>query len=154
DAPALAAVDGVSFHVMDLPAYALGLALPGEVLISPDAAGLGWSVGDRLVPGRVDLQTVLAHELGHVFGLADDSGSALMATFLPPGVRRGPEGPPTSATVAPLAAPNSPAARGEAVTASPAGVVSGPAAERSGTSLSVAARAEASDATFVVTVRS
>ena len=56
--------------------------------ISPDAAGYGWSLGRVPDPGRMDLLTVVAHEMGHVLGLADTDTSDLMGSTLPRGVRR------------------------------------------------------------------
>jgi hypothetical protein len=38
--------------------------------------------------GREDLLTGVLHELGHLVGLPDDSGSGLMAGLLPTGTRR------------------------------------------------------------------
>ena len=38
--------------------------------------------------GREDLLTTVLHELGHLVGLADDNGTALMAESLPTGTRR------------------------------------------------------------------
>jgi hypothetical protein len=102
------AVSGVAFEVRDLGSNLLGRAFPGKgrVVIDDDAAGHGWFVdptpledeefaGGQALPGgsadgRIDLATVLRHELGHLAGLEDlDAGAdALMASTLPPGVRR------------------------------------------------------------------
>jgi hypothetical protein len=58
------------------------------VLISASAAGFGWSTSTAgVTPGRMDLQTALYHEMGHLLGLPDgDSG--VMDEWLPPGVSR------------------------------------------------------------------
>ncbi len=88
------------------PGY-LGLAFPAArwVVFDQDAAGHGWFVDPTpsqdeefrpdgsAVPGgpasgRIDLLTVALHELGHVAGLDDDDGSALMSATLGTGVRR------------------------------------------------------------------
>jgi hypothetical protein len=75
-----------------------------QVLISADGAGHGWFVdptplqneefaadGTALAgsaaAGREDLLTTVLHEMGHLAGLADDSGSALLGDTLAPGVR-------------------------------------------------------------------
>jgi hypothetical protein len=55
---------------------------------------------DSPAAGRVDLLTVVAHELGHALGLDSDASDGLMGEFLAPGVRRLP-----SATDAAVVAP-------------------------------------------------
>ena len=77
----------------DLPSGQLGAAFGHTVTLDTDANGAGW-YADRATPsaGRVDLLTVLAHEVGHLLGydhsaLADD----LMAATLPAGTRRLPD---------------------------------------------------------------
>jgi hypothetical protein len=78
-----AALERVSFHVADLPGNQLGRALPGRVLIDRDAAGRGWFVdptpaddsefgarrGRGVATRRVDLLSVVRHEMGHILGL-------------------------------------------------------------------------------------
>ena len=96
--------------ITDLPDSYLGLALSNVISIDQDAAGLGWFVaapadnaafraalpGSELVAspgssafGKVDLLTVVMHELGHAFGF-DESLNAddVMAEFVGTGVRR------------------------------------------------------------------
>ncbi|QEH31554.1 Calx-beta domain protein [Aquisphaera giovannonii] len=109
-AAGLARLRGVAVRLADLPAGYLGTAAIGgtTVEISPDADGRGWSTGAAPVPGREDLVTVLAHELGHALGLADRDPAAapgdLMAETLAPGVRR----LPAPSDVAAIAASGSP----------------------------------------------
>jgi hypothetical protein len=97
------------YRVGSLPAGLLGLtwADRARVVISPDAAGYGWYVdaaaagdsafggpgaGGALAAGRMDLLTVVLHEMGHLAGRPSAGGAAtggdLMAEFLAPGVRR------------------------------------------------------------------
>ena len=109
--PELAAsLQQVTVEIVDLPGDWLGRASDGRrVQIDKDAAGYGWFVdatprddaefavrsaaGDRDArPGsaareRVDLLSVVMHELGHVLGRAhEDSG--VMAATLPLATRR------------------------------------------------------------------
>jgi hypothetical protein len=101
----------VEFAVTDLPGTYLGAASGTKVEIDEDAAGHGWFVDatpdrdEEFAPvagspelyalaaeatGRMDLLTVVEHELGHVAGLADrPSGTGeMMSGQLAAGVRR------------------------------------------------------------------
>ena len=101
----------VSFVITDLAGSQLALAVGDTVYVDANAAGQGWfidntpdineeyqAIGGELVTldakavDRVDLLTVLYHELGHVLGLADLAPSAgtLMGGQLSPGLRREP----------------------------------------------------------------
>jgi hypothetical protein len=79
------------------------MAFPGAVWIDRTAAGYGWFIDptvadDSAFPaapgspayGKVDLLTVVEHELGHVLGLEDTTEDGLMGIFLGTGVRRVP----------------------------------------------------------------
>jgi hypothetical protein len=125
----LRALDNVQVFITNLPAGFVGTTSGQFVYIDARAAGYGWFVDPLPVDGRafvvgggefhalpegpaagrIDLLTVVAHELGHVLGLQDltdaDHPGDLMAVSLTPGVRRLPpgvqvvEGLPSSAPV-------------------------------------------------------
>jgi hypothetical protein len=93
----------VTVGIADFPGPWLGMAFPGAIWIDQNAAGFGWYLDptpaeDSEFPatpgspayGKIDLLTVVEHELGHELGLADDTGADLMGIFLPAGVRRTP----------------------------------------------------------------
>jgi uncharacterized repeat protein (TIGR01451 family) len=86
----------VSVHIANLTGAELGLASPydGQIWISPNAAGWGWSTNTSASPaaGQMDLLTVVEHELGHILGFDDESvGSGVMEAALMPGVRLSPD---------------------------------------------------------------
>ncbi|MBA3316191.1 MAG: hypothetical protein H0T47_23240, partial [Planctomycetaceae bacterium] len=102
----------VEIIISDLPGRSLGSARNGAIIIDVNAGGLGWFVdktpnideefvrgADGVVRavaasavGRVDLLTVLAHELAHQLGFRDlplgTDPDALMSLTLPSSVRR------------------------------------------------------------------
>jgi hypothetical protein len=121
DAASIAALDTVSFAIVDLPGLTLGRYAGDTVLIDVNAAGHGWFVD--LTPGRdeefaasdgfallatpdggaangMDLVTVVAHELGHVLGVEHGEGAdgemSLMDPTLVEGVRLVPVADPVS----------------------------------------------------------
>ena len=95
--------------VTDLPDGALGEARDGMIYIDATAAGYGWfvdstpgessefaftladgrevAISSSRAYGRMDLRTVLVHEVGHLLGLGHDSSFAVMAENLEAGVR-------------------------------------------------------------------
>jgi Ca2+-binding RTX toxin-like protein len=114
DATGSALLDGVRFDVADLDDLALGREIAGDtIVVDLNAAGHGWfidltpdadeeflatdedgvlvAISESDAAGRIDLVTVIAHELGHVLGCVDedpsDGSTTLMDGTLAPGVR-------------------------------------------------------------------
>lgn len=110
---AMAAMHGVQVKIADLPGAQLGAADAGAIYIDPHAAGHGWfvdhtpSVDEEFAPSgsegqlraiapqaldRIDLLSVVEHELGHTVGLKDldESADDLMSIQLGMGTRRMP----------------------------------------------------------------
>ena len=102
-----AALQNVNFGVIDLPQNLLGYASAETIWIDTNAAGAGWFIdttpleseefsvlGDALAgtdaEGRVDLVTVILHEIGHVFGMEHDhhDDGGIMEDTLAIGVRK------------------------------------------------------------------
>ncbi len=68
--PRLTIFDGLKFSLDDLPGLTLGLAEGTTITLDTNAGGYGWFVeGVEELNGRVDAETVVEHELGHVLGL-------------------------------------------------------------------------------------
>ncbi len=113
DDAARAALDTLAFEVADLSGLALGTHSGGTLYIDIDAAGYGWFIDPtpqdstefHFVPGldewiadahgpafgRMDLLSVVTHEIGHVLGFdhGDVGSYDVMAATLEPGVRYG-----------------------------------------------------------------
>jgi YD repeat-containing protein len=125
-----AALYGTQVTLGGLPGGIVGTTSGEYVTIDPTAAGNGWFVGPAgsgaFRPdgaqwsagpgspafGRMDLLTVVTHELGHVIGREDIDNAAhpgdVMDVTLPTGTRRLPGGPPAApaqAAAAMLSAP-------------------------------------------------
>lgn len=110
DASHLAVLDGLEVDVADLPAGRLAQLAEGRIIIDDDAAGHGWFIdltpsgdsefrgngpsllaaGSSDAEGRMDLLTVIAHEMGHVIGLAH-AEDGVMDETLAPGTRSLPD---------------------------------------------------------------
>ena len=80
----------VSVQFAQLDGNLLGLTFGNRVVIDVDAAGHGWFVGEA--GSGMSLDTVVAHEVGHVAGLADtydwDERDSIMYGYLQPGENR------------------------------------------------------------------
>jgi VCBS repeat-containing protein len=98
DAGSVALLQGITFEIADLDGLLLGETAGATVTLDVNAAGWGWFVDPTPAddvefdsPGgpddaRMDLLTVLMHELNHVLG-AEHTPGGLMADTLEPGER-------------------------------------------------------------------
>src|SRR5262249_16981510 len=131
DAATIAKLAHVEVRIASPGPSELGLASAGFIEIDPTADGYGWDIDaapssdeafgrgtggggeleaapDSPAWGKVDLLTVVAHELGHELGLGDsDDPLSVMYDWLAPGIRRLPtpiSSAAPSASMSPLAA--------------------------------------------------
>jgi hypothetical protein len=95
-------LQNLSFQIADLGGTTLGLAVGSTIMVDDNAAGWGWFVdptpgndsefttpGNQGEQNRMDLLTVLMHEMGHVLGQNHES-TGLMAESLAEGERLSP----------------------------------------------------------------
>ena len=92
----LAALADAQFNVGNLPDDRLGVTIGHQVTIDSNAAGYGWSLdlSGRPQSGRMDLVSVVAHEMGNVMGVAEygHETASITSPTLRPGVRLQPYG--------------------------------------------------------------
>ena len=95
----VSSLHGIDIRIADLGGTTLGLASGNTIWLDDNAAGWGWFVdatpgddseftipGDQGEQNRIDLLTILMHELGHVLGHEHDEGG-VMAETLTAGMR-------------------------------------------------------------------
>jgi membrane-associated phospholipid phosphatase len=94
------ALRGINVRIADLEGLTLGKAAGGVIWLDDNAAGWGWFVdptprndsefttpGDQGEQGRMDLLTVLEHEVGHLLGRGHEA-EGVMQEALGAGLRR------------------------------------------------------------------
>jgi hypothetical protein len=88
----ISSLEHVQFVITNLPGGLLGDTVGNVIYIDSNAAGYGWSLGAVVAPRKVDLLTVVCHELGHELGFPDLDTNAnpsdVMDATLAPGMRR------------------------------------------------------------------
>jgi fibronectin type 3 domain-containing protein len=90
-------LQNAQFVITTLPSGMLGETIGNTVYIDATADGYGWFLGSvlsgQVAPNKIDLLTVVSHELGNVLGLPELQGvqqqpGNVMDDTLAPGVRR------------------------------------------------------------------
>jgi len=107
-------LEGIEYQITDLPERSLAIMAGGRISLDINAADHGWFIDetpwesgefpiasyewelradlDSPAAGKIDLLTVLMHEMGHVLGCPDVPAgidpTRLMTGILPPGIRR------------------------------------------------------------------
>ena len=90
-------LQNAQFVITTLPSGVLGETIGNTVYIDATADGYGWFLGSvlsgQVAPNKIDLLTVVSHELGNVLGLPELHGAQqqpgnVMDDTLAPGVRR------------------------------------------------------------------
>src|SRR5262249_23325356 len=94
------ALHGIDVRIANLGGHTLGQAAGGVLWLDDNAAGWGWFVdatpwedsefttpGNQGEQGRMDLLTVLEHEIGHLLG-RDHEAEGVMQETLTAGTRR------------------------------------------------------------------
>ena len=98
----------VTLQIASLPGTELAEVVGSTIVLDADAAGWGWSIDPAAVaPGRMDLETVLLHEVGHLLGYEHDATGFMhevMQATLTPGTRRV-VGPPVPVAAGPIVGP-------------------------------------------------
>ena len=107
------ALNGIDVRVADLGGLTLGEAADGVIWLDDNAAGWGWFVdrtprndseftrrGNQGEQNRMDLLTVLTHEVGHLLGYDHEAGGVMQET-LAAGTRPTVDSVPTPAVVGP-----------------------------------------------------
>jgi hypothetical protein len=86
-----ARLGNVQVAVTDLPAGALAYSANNLITFDRTAQGYGWFTDATQPPrpGRVDLLTIVVHELGHQLGFdVNQDANDVMGEYLAPGIRR------------------------------------------------------------------
>ena len=94
----LSHLESITVSIADLSGSTLALATTGSIVVDVNAAGYGWYTeglntkfgiqNPEAAESRVDLLTVVAHELGHVLRLGHDASDDVMEPLLPLSIRR------------------------------------------------------------------